>query len=137
MNFPEGTLFNRVNFEILEQVYDDRFSKQYGYFRPYIRLVIYRSLDCGILHNGFARVKCQDCNYEYLLAFFCKRRNFFPSCHQKRVVEFGEWLCEEVLKAVPSPRRRLYEPEATQNDRVATGPGIQHRLFHVPAPVLP
>jgi hypothetical protein len=28
-------------------------------------------------------------------------RHFCPSCHQKRVVEFGEWLCEEVLKAVP------------------------------------
>jgi hypothetical protein len=23
------------------------------------------------------------------------------SCHQKRVVEFGAWLCEEALKAVP------------------------------------
>jgi hypothetical protein len=22
-------------------------------------------------------------------------------CHQKRVVEFGEWLCQEVVKAVP------------------------------------
>ncbi len=30
-----------------------------------------------------------------------KRRHFCPSCHQKRVVEFGEYLCEEVLKAVP------------------------------------
>ena len=39
--------------------------------------------------------------FEYLLAFSCKRRHFCPSCHQKRVVEFGEWLCEEVLKAVP------------------------------------
>ncbi len=27
--------------------------------------------------------------------------HFCPSCHQKRVVEFGEYLCEEVLKAVP------------------------------------
>jgi hypothetical protein len=35
------------------------------------------------------------------------------TCHQKRVVEFGEWLCQEAVKAVPSPRRRLYEPEAT------------------------
>ena len=24
-----------------------------------------------------------------------------PSCHQKRVVEFGEWLCVDVLKKVP------------------------------------
>jgi len=89
------------HFETLEQIYDDRFTKQYGFFRPYVSQVIYRYLDCGILHNGFARVKCEDCNYEYLLAFSCKRRQFCPSCHQKRVVEFGEWLSEEVLKAVP------------------------------------
>ena len=63
--------------------------------------MIYRYLDCGILHNGFARVKCGECGHEFLLAYSCKRRHFCPSCHQKRVVEFGEWLCEEVLKAVP------------------------------------
>ncbi len=89
------------NFENLEQVYDDQFAKKYGYFRPYIKQVIYRYLDCGILHNGFARVKCEECGHEFLLAFSCKRRHFCPSCHQKRVVEFGEWLCEEVLKEVP------------------------------------
>ncbi len=89
------------NFEILEEVYDDRFSKQYGYFRPYVKDVIYRYLECGDLHNGFARVKCSECGHEYLLAYSCKRRHFCPSCHQKRVVEFGEWLCEDVLKAVP------------------------------------
>jgi len=72
--------------------------------------VIYRYLNCGDLHFGFARVKCEDCGHEYLMAFSCKRRHFCPSCaakqmplgcHQKRVVEFGEWLCEEVLKYVP------------------------------------
>jgi endogenous inhibitor of DNA gyrase (YacG/DUF329 family) len=46
-------------------------------------------------------VKCGECGHEFLLAFSCKGRHFCPSCHQKRVVEFGEWLCEEVLKAVP------------------------------------
>jgi hypothetical protein len=46
-------------------------------------------------------VKCRDCHHEYLLAFSCKRRHFCPSCHQKRVVEFGEWLCSHVLKKVP------------------------------------
>ena len=30
-----------------------------------------------------------------------KRRHFCPSCHQKRVVELGEYLCEEILKTVP------------------------------------
>jgi hypothetical protein len=40
-------------------------------------------------------------NHAYLLAYSCKRRHFCPSCHQKRVVEFGEWLCANVLKRVP------------------------------------
>ena len=53
------------NFENLEQVYDDRFSKKYGFFRPYVKQVIYRYLDCGILHNGFARVKCEECGHEF------------------------------------------------------------------------
>jgi len=35
-----------------------------------------------------------------LLAFSCKRRHFCPSWHQKRVIEFGEWLCAEVLQSV-------------------------------------
>lgn len=70
------------NFEMLEQVYDDRFATKYGFFRPYVRQVIHRFLDCGILHNGFARVRCGDCGHEYLLAFSCKRRHFCPSLAQ-------------------------------------------------------
>jgi len=87
--------------ERFEQVYEERFERRYGFFRPYVKKVIYRYLDCGDPHNGFARVRCKDCGHEYLLAFSCKRRHFCPSCHQKRVVEFGEWLCQEVIKAVP------------------------------------
>jgi hypothetical protein len=101
---PQTTAFYQCvedHFESLEQVYDERFARQYGFFRPYVRNVIYRFLDCGVLHNGFARVRCDSCGHEYLLAFSCKRRHFCPSCHQKRVVEFGQWLLEEVVKAVP------------------------------------
>jgi ribosomal protein S27E len=88
-------------FETFMQEYDNRFARQYGFWRPYIEKVIYRYLDCGDLRHGFARIKCKDCGHEYLLAFSCKRRHFCPSCHQKRVVEFGEWLCIDVLKKVP------------------------------------
>ena len=58
---PKTSLFYQCvedHFETLEQIYDARFAKQYGFFRPYVKQVIYRYLDCGILHNGFARVKC-------------------------------------------------------------------------------
>jgi hypothetical protein len=53
------------------------------------------------LHKGFARVRCEDCGHDYLLSFSCKRRQFCPFCHQKRVMEFGEWLCGNVVKAGP------------------------------------
>jgi hypothetical protein len=47
-------------------------------------------------------VQCKDCGHEYLLAFSCKRRHFCAPCHQKRVAEFGEWLCIDILKKVPN-----------------------------------
>jgi hypothetical protein len=101
---PQNSPYYRCvedHFETFEQIYEERFERQYGFFRPYVARVIHRYLDCGDLHNGFARVRCAGCGHEYLLAFSCKRRHFCPSCHQKRVVEFGEWLCQEVIKAVP------------------------------------
>jgi hypothetical protein len=61
------------HFETFEQVYDDRFPKQYNFLQPYVKKVIYRYLDCGILHNGFSRVRCGDCGHDYLLAFGLKR----------------------------------------------------------------
>jgi hypothetical protein len=88
------------HFEQLEMLWQDRYASRYGFWRPYVIDVIYRYLECGDLHFGFARVKCQDCGHEYLLAYSCKRRHFCPSCHQKRVIEFGEWLCNQVLKSV-------------------------------------
>ena len=90
-----------AHFEELEAVWDDRYVHRFGFWRPYVMEVIHRYLDCGDLHCGFARVKCADCGHEYLLPFSCKRRHFCPSCHQKRVIVFGEELCENILKYVP------------------------------------
>jgi len=89
------------HFERLENIWDDCYQKLYGFLRPHVMKVIYKYLDCGDLHKGFARVKCCDCNHEYLVAFSCKSRHFCPSCHQRRVVEFGEYLSTEVLEDVP------------------------------------
>jgi hypothetical protein len=89
------------HFEELDQLWDDRYAPHFGFWRPHVMDVVHRYLDCGDLHCGFARVKCTECGHEYLLAFSCKRRHFCPSCHQKRVVEYGEWLLTNVLKDVP------------------------------------
>ena len=70
-------------------IYQPRNPQASGYFR------------CVQDHFEQLEMRCQDCGHEYLLAFSCKHRHFCPSCHQKRVVEFGEWLCSQVLKSVP------------------------------------
>lgn len=49
-----------ANFEELERVWDDRYQNRYGYWRPYVMDVIFKYLDCGGLHKGFARVKCDE-----------------------------------------------------------------------------
>lgn len=89
------------NYEELEDTWESDYQHMYGYWRPHVLDVIYKYLDCGDPHLGFARVKCTHCNTEYLLPFSCKCRSFCPSCHQRRVVEFGEFLREEVLEDVP------------------------------------
>ena len=38
-----------------------------------------RYLDCGILSNGFARLKCTGCGKEELVGFSCKGRSICPS----------------------------------------------------------
>jgi len=48
---------------------------QYG---GYVEQVIHRYLDCGDLHNGFARVKCKD----------------YGHGSKARAVKFGAWLSQ-------------------------------------------
>lgn len=38
----------------------------------------------------FARIRCPDCGEERLLMFSCRTRGFCPSCHAKRLEEWGE-----------------------------------------------
>ena len=66
--------------------------------------VLARFLECGDLHRGFARIRCGGCGHDLLLAFSCKTRYFCPSCQQKRVLLYGEWVEEHVLAPVPHRR---------------------------------
>jgi len=62
--------------------------------------VIGRFIECGDPHYGFAGVYCAACRHDYLLAYSCKTRYFCPSCHQKRVLLYGEWVEANVLAPV-------------------------------------
>ncbi|MCB2182707.1 MAG: transposase zinc-binding domain-containing protein [Desulfobulbaceae bacterium] len=83
------------------QEYDRKFSKEYGFYRPVITDVVNDYLKCGDLKQGFARVRCPECHHEFLLAFSCRGRWFCPTCHAKKVVQFGELLRENILYPVP------------------------------------
>jgi hypothetical protein len=99
----ESPLYRLVqeHFEPLVAVHDEQFQSQYGRLRGTAQRAVEKFLDCGILDNGFARVVCQDCDAEFLLAFSCKTRYLCPSCHAKRLEIWADWLQHEVLYAVP------------------------------------
>ncbi len=62
--------------------YEGRFEKEYGFFRPIIKEVVERYLDCGNPRSGFARIRS-------------------PDCHAKRREEWGQWMRESLLLDVP------------------------------------
>ena len=101
---PERTVLYRVLFHYFDRFlteYESRFEKEYGFLRPIIKEVVERYLDCGNPRCGFARLRCPDCGEERLLMFSCRTRGFCPSCHAKRLEEWGEWMRETLLLDVP------------------------------------
>jgi putative transposase/transposase-like zinc-binding protein len=90
-----------AHFEEFLQVYSERYQPRYGVLRDVIPEVVGKFLECGDLEKGFARVRCPECRHEFLVAFSCKARWFCPSCHQKKVLFFGEFLAGDVLAPVP------------------------------------
>jgi len=101
---PERTILYRVLFHHFERFvaeYEERFEKAYGYFRPIIKDVVEKYLDCGNPRCGFARIRCPRCRAEHLLMFSCKTRGFCLSCQAKRLEEWGEWMRETLLLDVP------------------------------------
>jgi len=58
-------------------------------------------MGAGIAAHGFARVHCDSCRHEYLVAFSCKVRDLCPSCGTRRMVEAAAHLVDTVLPRVP------------------------------------
>jgi ribosomal protein S27E len=101
---PERTDLYRVLFHYFDRFlveYESRFEKEYGFFRSIIKEVVERYLDCGNPRCGFARVRCPDCHTEHLVMFSCRTQGFCPSCHAKRLEEWGEWMREELFLDIP------------------------------------
>ncbi len=81
--------------------YPEDHQPRHGLLRPTIPQVVDKFLNCGTLERGFARIRCDNCGLNALLAFSGKSRWFCPSCHQKNVQTCSEFLVARVLAAVP------------------------------------
>ncbi len=100
---PERTPFYQCLEDYWQEFKDSYayfYEKDYGPWRPVVEKNAQSFLECGRFQHGFARVRCDGCDSEYLLAFSCKTRYFCPSCQAKRVAAFVEWVTVEVLEEV-------------------------------------
>lgn len=73
---PEQTLL----YQIIEKYYPQfltHMGQQDKGLPKYVRSEFEEYLTCGRLEYGFLRVRCEDCHYEHLVAFSCKRRGFY------------------------------------------------------------
>lgn len=107
--------------EAFEEQYPFRFQKQDGSIRPVVAQTLDAFTACGDLTRGFARLHCDHCGHDYLIAFSCKQRYFCPCSHQKKVQQFGEFIRHEVVRKVPHRQIVVTLPKrlrkAFQHDR--------------------
>jgi hypothetical protein len=68
---------------------------------PFVRRELEGYLDCGLLCRGFARLKCESCAEQHLVAFACKGRGICPSCLGRKMCQTALNLTEHVLPPVP------------------------------------
>ena len=67
----------------------------------YVERELAAYLRCGVLAHGFARVRCQTCRDEIVVAFSCKRRGICPSCTARRMADTAAHLVTRVLPRAP------------------------------------
>jgi len=100
----------RRHYDEFEEIYPTQYQPRYEILRRIIPEVVHKFLECGDLARGFARIRCDHCQHEYLLAFSCKSRWFCPSCHQKNVQTTDRFILDHVLAPVPRKRPQFLDP---------------------------
>jgi|TARA_B110000037_G_scaffold223100_1_gene302106 hypothetical protein len=81
--------------------YAERHASTLGPLLPERQAALERFLRCGDLSQGFLRVRCEDCDHEYLVPYTCKQRGICPTCHQRRSVDLSATIATEICAPVP------------------------------------
>jgi len=104
---PERTLLYRTIAEHFETWFElasaGQFDGQGDHHTPpaYVEKAFRKYLECGIFAHGFARVRCDDCGDDFLVAFSCKGRGVCPSCNTRRMAEAAAHLTDHVFPRLP------------------------------------
>lgn len=96
---PEASVLHRAVREGLEEALGDIAAP--GGWPPFVREAFEAYLRCGVLREGFSRVRCVGCGDELLVGFSCKERGACPSCASRRAHDVATWLCDRVLPPAP------------------------------------
>ncbi len=142
---PERSPFYAVLHQFFDRFtreYEQRFERTFGPLRGIVPKTVERFFGCGLPEGGFARVRCDVCGNEYLVAFSCKQRGFCPSCCAKRAALWVEFVREQVIRPVPHRHFVFALPNTGGNALPAAIVSIQtageflnwHPHLHVLAP---
>ena len=81
--------------------YEERHQRAWGHPRRIVDRTVQQFLRCGLLEHGFARLRCDACRGELLLAFSCKTRGLCTSCGARRTASWARWVVRDLVRAVP------------------------------------
>jgi hypothetical protein len=93
-----------ILYNVIQQELESFLARAQAREQPVPRFVeqeFHAFLRCGILAHGFLRLHCDECGFDRLIPFSCKRRGFCPSCGGHRMAEFAAHLVDRVLPEVP------------------------------------
>ena len=99
---PEETTLYRVVQEELETFLVQVYAHTESRVPEFVKDEFEAYLECGILSHEFLRLRCGECAYEKLVAFSCKRRQFWPSCGARRMAEPAAYRVDRVTPQVPA-----------------------------------
>jgi hypothetical protein len=88
-------------------------------------------LKCGVLACGFLRFKCEDCKFERLVAFSCKKRGFCASCGARRMAETSIHLSDNVFPAATLIRQWVLSIPVPLRYMCARNSALQSKILRL------
>ncbi len=98
---PERTVLHELVAQHAQTMFDELRDADGRGLPRYVERELDEYLRCGMLVHGFARVRCQACGDELVVAFSCKRRGICPSCTARRMADTAAHLADHVLPRAP------------------------------------